>query len=255
MVDEGPGLIVTPKDRPREGFEDPDRGDASWFTLFSRDLSPTERMCAGLMELEPGGVGLMPHRHDEPELYHVVGGSGIVTIGGIQTVVAEGSAAFIRVMPSTASATRAIRHCGSSTSFRPIDSRTWSTDFPIAEQGSIPSMAAALRPFATDVKDETVERCGHFQPEEQPRSSPRQRRLPKRSPPSWRLTRKSEAPASPHACAPGCRHLRSTAASPLDAFRNRSDCSPPYLAVRRIQPESTRLGRSMVMVDWPKAVT
>ncbi len=95
MADEGNGLIVTSKARPREGFEDPGRGDASWFTLFSKDLTPTERMCAGLMELEPGGVGLMPHRHDEPELYHVVGGSGIVTIGGIQTAVAEGSAAFI----------------------------------------------------------------------------------------------------------------------------------------------------------------
>jgi pimeloyl-ACP methyl ester carboxylesterase len=37
-----------------------------------------------------------------------------------------------------------------------------------ADQGSIPNMAAALRPYATDMKDETIERCGHFQPEEQP---------------------------------------------------------------------------------------
>ena len=37
-----------------------------------------------------------------------------------------------------------------------------------ADQGSIPNMAAAIRPFATDVTDETIEGCGHFQPEERP---------------------------------------------------------------------------------------
>jgi pimeloyl-ACP methyl ester carboxylesterase len=37
-----------------------------------------------------------------------------------------------------------------------------------ADQGSIPDISAALRPFATDVRGETVANCGHFQPEEQP---------------------------------------------------------------------------------------
>lgn len=37
-----------------------------------------------------------------------------------------------------------------------------------ADQGSIPDIAAAIRPFATDVRGETIQNCGHFQPEEQP---------------------------------------------------------------------------------------
>lgn len=37
-----------------------------------------------------------------------------------------------------------------------------------ADQGSIPDMAAALRPFANDVTGEVIANCGHFQPEEQP---------------------------------------------------------------------------------------
>ena len=37
-----------------------------------------------------------------------------------------------------------------------------------ADQGAIPDVSAAPRPFATDVRGETVAHCGHFQPEEQP---------------------------------------------------------------------------------------
>jgi pimeloyl-ACP methyl ester carboxylesterase len=37
-----------------------------------------------------------------------------------------------------------------------------------ADQGSIPDMATALRPYIGDVAGETIEACGHFQPEEQP---------------------------------------------------------------------------------------
>ena len=37
-----------------------------------------------------------------------------------------------------------------------------------ADHGSIPDIAAALRPFSDDISGETVAHCGHFQPEEQP---------------------------------------------------------------------------------------
>ncbi len=37
-----------------------------------------------------------------------------------------------------------------------------------ADQGSIPDIAAAVRPYATDVKGDVIRNCGHFQPEEQP---------------------------------------------------------------------------------------
>ncbi len=37
-----------------------------------------------------------------------------------------------------------------------------------ADQGSIPDMAGPLRPFADNLRGETIARCGHFIPEEQP---------------------------------------------------------------------------------------
>ncbi|WP_313905199.1 alpha/beta fold hydrolase [Robbsia andropogonis] len=37
-----------------------------------------------------------------------------------------------------------------------------------ADQGSIPDMAATLRPYGDNVHSETIAACGHFQPEEQP---------------------------------------------------------------------------------------
>ncbi len=37
-----------------------------------------------------------------------------------------------------------------------------------ADQGSIRDMASPLRPFANDLRDETIARSGHFIPEEQP---------------------------------------------------------------------------------------
>lgn len=37
-----------------------------------------------------------------------------------------------------------------------------------ADQGSIPDMAAPLRPFVTEIEGQTIAHCGHFIPEEQP---------------------------------------------------------------------------------------
>lgn len=37
-----------------------------------------------------------------------------------------------------------------------------------ADQGTIADVAASLRPFASDVRGETIPDCGHFQPEERP---------------------------------------------------------------------------------------
>lgn len=39
-----------------------------------------------------------------------------------------------------------------------------------ADQGSIPDVAATLRPYGDDVRSETILACGHFQPEEQPKA-------------------------------------------------------------------------------------
>ena len=89
------GTIVRPSDRPVERFDDPARGDASWVTFFSGEITPTEAMSAGLAELAPLGGRLAPHRHAQAEIYYVVEGSGIVTVAGVETPVSAGAAVFI----------------------------------------------------------------------------------------------------------------------------------------------------------------
>jgi len=88
-------VIVTEAERVRESFADPSRGDASWVTFFSAEATPTSAMSAGLMELAPGGPGLRPHRHAQPEVYFIASGSGVVTIDGVEAEARAGMAIFI----------------------------------------------------------------------------------------------------------------------------------------------------------------
>lgn len=88
-------VIVTVADRSRERFDEAERGDATWFTLISGDITPTEGMSVGIAEFEAGGVGLALHRHDPPEIYHILGGQGVLTIEGRESAVAAGTTVFI----------------------------------------------------------------------------------------------------------------------------------------------------------------
>ena len=88
-------VIASAAQRDREGFDDAGRGSAAWFTLFSSDMTPTQAMSAGIMELPPGGGILEPHRHRQPEIYFVFEGTGSLTIDGVATTVTAGMAAFI----------------------------------------------------------------------------------------------------------------------------------------------------------------
>ena len=89
------GVIASAKDRSPEGWDTPGRGDATWFTLFSGDATPTGSLSAGIMELMPHGEGLKLHRHAQPEIYYVAEGTGALVIDGTETVVPAGCAAFI----------------------------------------------------------------------------------------------------------------------------------------------------------------
>jgi quercetin dioxygenase-like cupin family protein len=84
------GVVVNPNERQRESWG----GSASWFTLLSGDVTPTNAMTAGIMEIAPGGE-LVPHRHDPAEIYHILEGEGLLTIDGVTTTVSAGSTAFI----------------------------------------------------------------------------------------------------------------------------------------------------------------
>ena len=89
------GVVVTAADRPRETFDDPARGDCSWFTLISGDITPTTGMSAGIAELVRSGGELKLHRHAEPEIYFIIEGTGILTIDGVERAVAAGATIFI----------------------------------------------------------------------------------------------------------------------------------------------------------------
>ena len=89
------GVVARAEDRPRERWDDQARGNVTWFTLFSRDLTPTAGMSAGIAEIVPGNGSLQLHRHAQPELYFVFEGNGILTIDGVETAVSAGSAVFI----------------------------------------------------------------------------------------------------------------------------------------------------------------
>lgn len=87
-------VVVTAADRRREQFAEPERGDVTWATFFSADITPTKAMSAGLAEFAPGGR-LAPHRHVEDEIYFVHAGSGVLTIDGVETRLAPGMSVFI----------------------------------------------------------------------------------------------------------------------------------------------------------------
>ena len=87
-------LVLDEADAPFEGWDDPVKGRIRWRTLFSRPGTPTDGITCGVADLEPGGwLGL--HRHAPPEIYYVLAGAGVVTLGGAERPVKAGSAVFI----------------------------------------------------------------------------------------------------------------------------------------------------------------
>jgi len=87
-------LIARAADLPREGWDDPARGAATWFTFFSAGRTPTSHMTAGLMEIACG-QSLRPHRHQPPEIYFIAAGAGVVRVDGVARRVEAGDAVFI----------------------------------------------------------------------------------------------------------------------------------------------------------------
>jgi len=88
-------VITRAEERKREVWDDPVRGRVSWFTLFSSDRTPTDSMCGGVAEIVPGGGSLQTHRHEQPEIYFITEGTGILMIDDREITVSSGSAVFI----------------------------------------------------------------------------------------------------------------------------------------------------------------
>lgn len=87
--------------RPSETFPTPSSdepgvgGKVTWHTLFSAPSTSTSAMCAGIGSCVPWTGHLCAHRHEQPEIYHVTEGQGIVTIDGKDYLVSKGSSVFI----------------------------------------------------------------------------------------------------------------------------------------------------------------
>jgi quercetin dioxygenase-like cupin family protein len=86
--------IVDAADVPEDGWDDPVHGRVRWRTLISGDVTPTERITAGIAFLDPGDR-LKPHRHAPPELYLILDGQAVVTIDGQDRVCGPATAVFI----------------------------------------------------------------------------------------------------------------------------------------------------------------
>jgi mannose-6-phosphate isomerase-like protein (cupin superfamily) len=87
-------LVLRVADVAEDGWDDPVHGRVRWRTLFSGDLTPTEKITLGIATLDAGDR-LKPHRHDPPEVYMILDGHAVVTIDGVDHAVGPDTAVFI----------------------------------------------------------------------------------------------------------------------------------------------------------------
>ena len=79
-----------------EGWADPVSGGVQWWTLLSGDRTPSNALTCGVVEIGPGTGGMMiPHRHAQAEVYHILSGQGVVTIAGRAHPLRQGATVFI----------------------------------------------------------------------------------------------------------------------------------------------------------------
>jgi quercetin dioxygenase-like cupin family protein len=91
-------FVVADKNITSDGWNEPDgRGVISWETLIDADVTPSSNVTCGFAVLEAGGF-LALHRHQPPEVYHVLEGQSVVTIDGADHLVAKGDTVFIPSM-------------------------------------------------------------------------------------------------------------------------------------------------------------
>jgi quercetin dioxygenase-like cupin family protein len=90
-------VIVHEDERQWEGWPEDqvaERGNVLWKTLISAGLTPTMALTVGVARL-PSGESLPGHRHEQPEVYVVLDGTGVVTIDGAPSGLRPGASVFI----------------------------------------------------------------------------------------------------------------------------------------------------------------
>jgi mannose-6-phosphate isomerase-like protein (cupin superfamily) len=90
-------VIVHEDDREWQGWPEEqvgERGDVQWRTLISAGLTPSMGLTLGVARV-PSGGSLAAHRHEQPEVYLVLDGTGVVTIDGSPSRVGPGASVFV----------------------------------------------------------------------------------------------------------------------------------------------------------------
>jgi mannose-6-phosphate isomerase-like protein (cupin superfamily) len=91
--------VLSPNDiaqQPESEFNDPGCGDGLfWKTLISASKTHSSDLTTGIATCAPSSGHLCVHQHRHAEIYHIIQGSGIITIDGVESPVEPGSVAFI----------------------------------------------------------------------------------------------------------------------------------------------------------------
>jgi len=90
-------VVVHEDEREWEGASEDDvaeLGNVQWRTLISAGLTPSAALTLGVARV-PSGGHLAAHRHEQPEVYLVFDGTGVVEIDGTPTDVRAGTGVFI----------------------------------------------------------------------------------------------------------------------------------------------------------------
>ena len=80
-----------------ESWDDPELQRDSgvrWKLLISGERTPSAELTMGIAEILPGAtLGL--HRHAHAETYYITGGSGRITVDGVESEIGPGAAIYI----------------------------------------------------------------------------------------------------------------------------------------------------------------
>ena len=90
----GEAVVVRHRDEANEQFPNPAHGRLKWRTLLSKGLTASDSLTCGITVLQPGDW-LAPHRHKPAEVYFMLEGRGIVTLGDEEVPAAAGDTIFI----------------------------------------------------------------------------------------------------------------------------------------------------------------
>lgn len=79
---------------PPSSFPEPEKGNTTWHTLLSAPSTPSTSLSAGIAVCPANGC-LALHRHKQPELYHILSGTGELEVDGKRQRVGKGMTVWI----------------------------------------------------------------------------------------------------------------------------------------------------------------